>query len=143
VTTTVGAVEEILTVLQAVSGWTVFEGEPVDPPREETEDDALGPVLPYCCLYMGGGMTRATRHGGRPVDLSLGWQITYAAGTPRGALWAFDKGRAALVGLRLFDGLQHGQVKEAIDAGEVRRDKEVPNDIRWYVPMRYRIATTT
>ena len=142
-TTTVEAVDKILTVLNTIDGWTVFEGEPIDPPREETDDDEVGLVLPYCCLYMGGGMTRSSRHGYRAVDLSLGWQITYAAGTPRGALWAFDKGRAALVGLHLFNGAQHGRVKEDIDAGEVRKDKDVPNDIRWFLPMRYRIDTTT
>lgn len=141
-TTTVSALEAILAALKAVPGWTVFEGEPVDPPREIV-DGKPGPVKPYCCLYMGGGITRSNRHGYRAVDLSLGWQVTYAAGTPRGALWAFDKGRAALVGLSLFDGAQHGVVKEDLDVGEVRKDKDVPNDIRWFLPMRYRIATTT
>jgi hypothetical protein len=141
VTTAVEGVETILAVLEAINGWTVFEGEPVDPPRED--DNPSSPVLPYCCLYMGAGVTRSSRHGYRAVDLSLPWQITYAAGTPRGALWAFDKGRAALVGLHLFDGAQHGVVKEDLDPGEVRKDKDVPNDIRWFLPMRYRITTTT
>jgi hypothetical protein len=143
VTTPDEGAQKILAALSAVPGLAVFDSEvPADPPRER-EDDPSSPVKPYCVLYMGGGTTRSTRLGYRAVDLSLGFQVTYAAGTPRGARWAFAKGRTALVGLRLFDGRQHGRVKEDLEGGEVREDTDVPDDLRWYLPMRYRIATTT
>lgn len=143
-TTTVATVERIIQILDAIPGLGVFEGEvPKDPPR-----DAELRALPYVCVYMGAGQTRNTRHGYQPSDLGLSFQITCSAGTPRGANWAVDKVRAALNGVRLLatEGdprLSDSRLREVTDPGPLRMDRDVPTDLRWFLPLLYRFATNT
>jgi hypothetical protein len=146
---TAGAVEERL---DAVSGLTVFMGgvpDDAEIPRDDP-DDPTSPAKPYAAVYIGGGQATSDRHGGirpidedTPLDLSAPFQVTAAAGTPLGALWAVDKVRAALTGVRLFNNGQTTRLREITDPGPLRSDKAVPNDPRWYLPMQYRFTTTT
>lgn len=115
----------------------------------EMDRDQAGRVKPYAVLYLGGGQASADRYGGLraakdvPLDLAIPFQVTAAAGTYEGALWAVGKVRAALTGVQLFDGRTTTRLREDTDPGPLRQDKAVPNDLRWYLPMQYRFATTT
>lgn len=138
------AVEAALT---AVPNLAVFMGglpDDVEVPRSIPG----GPAKPYAAVFMGGGQVTSDRYPGlRPVssgaalDLSLPFQVSAVAGTYDGALWAVGKVRLALTGVRLFDGAT--RLKEITQPGNVREDKTVPNDVRWYLPMQYRFTTTT
>lgn len=143
-TSTVAASVAVLAALNTITGVTIYEGDPPsDPPREDP-GDVSSPVLHYACLYMGGGQPRADRHAHRATNLDLGFTVTAVSGTPRGALWTVDKVRAALNGLRLIAGLEHGRLREITEPSQrVRKDTDVPDDLRWYLPMQYRFATTT
>ncbi|MFC0623234.1 hypothetical protein [Kribbella deserti] len=141
--TTVEAVTRVVALLTEIDGLTVFEGTvPKDPPR-----DAEGRVKPYVCVYMGSGETRNTRYGYKPRDLSLPIWVTCSAGTPRGANWAVDKVRPVLNGVRLFatpedPRLGDSRLREVTENVALREDRDIPTDLRWFLPMQYRFATT-
>lgn len=142
---TAGPIESIgveaLARLEAIPDLNVFDGiVPTDPPR-----DLAMKALPYAVLYMGGGRSFNDRHGAKPTNLAGGFQITCAAGTTRGCNWAVDVVRAAFIGKQLLVGLEHGLVREPVgyEPGPARRDDKVPADIRWYLPLQFRLATTT
>lgn len=121
---------------------------PGGPPDDQTMPrDEAGRALPYLASYLGAGQVFASRHGGIrpaagvPLDLRVPFQVTAAAGTYEGALWAVGKTRAALTGLQLLNGAT--RLREDTDPGPMRRDEDVPSDVRWYLPMQYRFTTTT
>lgn len=124
-----------------------FPGGPPDD-TEIARDDA-GRAKPYVASYLGAGQATSSRHGGVrraidvPLDLTLPFQVTAAAGTYKGALWAVGEVRAALTGLLLIANAQTTRLREYTDPGPMRRDEDVPSDVRWYLPMQYRFTTTT
>lgn len=118
-------------------------------------DDATMPrdqgsqAVPYVASYLGSGQARSDRHGGLrpaadvPLDLAVPFQVTAAAGTYEGALWAVGEVRKALTGVLLIADGQTTRLREITDPGPIRRDQDVPDDVRWYLPMQYRFTTTT
>lgn len=118
------------------------------PDDQQMPRDDAGQANPYAVIYLGAGRAWSDRHGGlrqanaAPLNLAVAFQVTAAAGTYEGALWAVGKVRTALTGLRLFGGLAT-PIREITDPGVVRRDETVPSDVRWYLPMQYRFTTTT
>ena len=141
-TTTVSAAAAILGRLQAVPQLTVYDGEVPTTPLK----DAPGKVRPYAVLYMGAGrVPRSDRlaYAAANRDLGITFQVTCAAGTRAGASWAVDKTRTALTGQRLSDGANETRLKETTESQALKRDPEIPSDIRWYAPLLYRFETTT
>jgi hypothetical protein len=148
VTTLREASDALVAVLEAVPNLLVFVGGVPDDEDLPRDDD--GHVKPYAAIYLGGGQASSDRYAGArpidgdtPLDLSIPAQVTAAAGTYRGGLWAADMVRGALTGVRLFNNLQTTRLKEVTDPGPIRKDQAVPDDLRWYLPMQYRFATTT
>lgn len=116
--------------------------------KDMPRDDA-GRVKPYAALYLSPGQASSRRHGGprpatnAPLDLAVPFQVTAAAGTYEGALWAAGEVRAALTGVQLFVASVTTRLREDISAGRVQEDKAIPSDVRWYLPMQYRFTTIT
>lgn len=146
-TTILEASAAIVAALEAVPNLTVFAGGVPDDQVMPRDDG--GRVKPYAVVYIGAGRTSSDRHGGMrpaanvPLDLSIPLQVTAAAGTYEGALWAVGKVRLALSGVQLLDAATTSRLREDADAGRAQEDKSVPSDVRWYLPMQYRFTTTT
>lgn len=139
-TTVDATAEQILTMLQAIPNLLVYDAVvPATPPKDEA-----GKVKPYAVLYMGGGQVQPSdRLAWAASDLGISFQITCAAGTPRGCRWAVDKVRAKFTGHYVVAGPANGRAKEVTDPGGMRREDSIPNDLRWFVPLLFRITTTT
>jgi len=141
----VTTVSEIATAalaeLEAIPNLVVFDNDV--PELTAVQRDGQGNAKPYAVLWTsGGGVRRSDRLAYAALDLSAGFTVTCAAGTPGGARWAVDKVRARLTGLRLL-GVNHGFLKEVLDdPGPIRKDKDVPSEIRWFLALPYRIATS-
>lgn len=123
---------------------------PGGPPNDaEMARDDAGQAKPYVASYLGAGQATSSRHGGIrraidvPLDLAVPFQVTAAAGTYEGALWAVGKVRAALTGLSLIDDARSTRLREITDPGVIRKDEDVPDDVRWYLPLQYRFITNT
>lgn len=146
-TTILEASAAITAALEAVPNLTVFAGGVPD--DQDMPRDTAGRAKPYAVVYIGAGRTSSDRHGGMrpaaaaPLNLSIPLQVTAAAGTYEGALWAAGKVRAALTGVPLLDDAATTRLREDADAGRAQEDKSVPSDVRWYLPMQYRFTTTT
>lgn len=139
--TTIDQVAQLaLTELQAISGLIVFDGDVPDLTTAQRDDK--GRAKPYVVLWTGGGgVRRSDRYAYAALDLAAGFTVTCAAGTPRGARWVVDQVRARLTGTALL-GAGNGRLKEVLDdPGTVRIDRDVPTDLRWFLPLLYRIAT--
>jgi hypothetical protein len=141
---------EVSTALDAaltIPNLAHFPGGPPDDAAMPRDD--AGRAKPYVASYLGAGQATSSRHGGLrrsidvPLDLAVPFQVTAAAGTYEGALWAAGKVRAALTGLLLIANAQTTRLRETTDPGPFRRDEDVPDDVRWYLPMQYRFTTTT
>jgi len=140
VTTIDTVAQTALTELAAITNLIVFDGHV--PALGSTQRDDEGRAKPYAVLYHNDGQVRSwDRYAYTALDLAAGFQVTCAAGTPRGALWVVDKVRARLTGRRLL-GASEGFCKEVTDPGPLRIDDDVPSDLRWFLPLLYRIATT-
>lgn len=123
---------------------------PGGPPNDAAmpRDDA-GNAKPYVATYLGAGQATSSRHGGirraidARLDLAVPFQVTAAAGTYEGALWTIGKVRAALTGMLLIGDARSTRLREITDPGVIRKDEDVQDDVRWYLPMQYRFITTT
>lgn len=144
--TVLEASTEIVAALTVPDLLVLAGGVPDDLVMDRDND---GRVKPYAVVYLGIGQASADRYGGPrpatdvPLDLTVPFQVTAAAGTYEGALWAAEQVRAALTGVQLFDGRTSTRLREDTDPGPIRKDQDVPSDLRWYLPMQYRFATTT
>jgi hypothetical protein len=140
VTTVDTVAQAALAELDSISNLLVFDGRV--PTLDTADRDDEGRAKPYAVLYPNAGQVRTSdRHAYTALDLYAGFQVTCAAGTPRGALWVVDQVRARLTGKRLL-GASEGFCKEVSDPGPLRIDDDVPSDLRWFLPLQYRIATT-
>lgn len=145
--TTLRQVADAVMAKLGPSGLLLFPGgvpDDADMPRDDVG------VLPYAAIWQGGGQARSGRHGGLlaladevHLDLAIPLQVTAAAGSYDGALLAVTKVRAALTGARLFNDNRTTRLREITDPGVIRKDQDVPDDLRWYLPMQYRFTTTT
>lgn len=89
---------------------------------------------PYMVLWTQAATDRHTRlAGGRSVS-TFGFQLTVAAGTRQGALWALDNVRAVMTRARLHEST--GILTPYLDQLNVLVDEDA-SPPRWYVPLRY------
>jgi hypothetical protein len=128
--------ESVWVALQSIAGsaLTVYDG--IVP---ET------PATNYAVLWMGSSRAASTRVGWKATDLTGGFQITCVSrNSPRACSATVDKVRAKITGLRLGDPLDPNapRCKEDATPQQPPPDQSIPGDIRYWMPMPYRLETS-
>jgi hypothetical protein len=126
--------EAVWAALQSIAGpaLTVYDG--VVP---ET------PATNYAVLWMGPGRAASTRVGWKATDLAGDFQITCVSrNSPRACSATVDKVRGKLTGLLLGEGPNAPRCKENATPSTPPPDQSVPGDIRWWMPIPYRVDTS-
>jgi hypothetical protein len=128
--------EQIWAALQSIAGsaFTPYDG--YVPATPETN---------YAVLWMTPGEARSDRVGWKATDRADQFQITVAsANSNRACLATADLVRAKFTGLRLGqpDDPNAPRCKEQPGPGPFPPDTQIPGDIRWWMPMPYRLATS-
>lgn len=123
--------DTILALLNAVEHLNVYDNDVADTPPADPD----GKTHPYAVLWSGPGTAQSTRLCGDPNQLAWGFQVTCAGGDRTRCLWAVDKVRAALTGVRVPDG-RGWRLTEVVDEARVLPDRDVTPP-RFYVPLVY------
>lgn len=102
------------------------------------------PAANYAVLWMGGTRAVSTRVGWRATDLACDFQITCVGRNPRSCAATVDLVRAKFTGLRLGDQEDPNapRCKENANPPTPPPDKSVPGDIRFWMPLPYRVDTS-
>lgn len=123
--------------------WTALqslEGEAL------TAYDGLVPETPdtnYAVLWMSPGRAGSTRVGWKATDLAGGFQITCVSrNSPRACAATVDLVRGKFTGLLLGTGPNAPRCKENATPSAPPPDKSVPGDIRFWMPLPYRVDTS-
>lgn len=93
-----------------------------------------GTAAPYMVLWTQSGTDTHTRLAGGRSITTYGFQLTVAAGTRTGALWAIDRVRTVTARARLHKST--GILTPYFDQINVLVD-EGASPPRWYAPLRY------
>lgn len=110
--------------------------------------DAIVPATPatnYAVLWMGAGRAASTRVGWKATDLAGGFQVTCVSlNSPRAASATADLVRGKLTGLLLGDTADPNapRCKEDATPPAPPPDNSVPGDIRYGMPLLYRVETS-
>ena len=128
----------VFALLDGIANLNAFDGEvPTTPPL-----DPDGRVHPYAVLYAGPGRASSQTVCATPRDMDVSFQVTAVGGDTSRCLWAVDRIRGTLTGMRLtVDGLEVGQIVETTDPGPARRDDDVQPS-RMFVPILYSLTAT-
>lgn len=138
--TTVATLADLtLAAARTIENLTIYDGKVPDNPPSDS-----GIVRPYAAFYFNGGTAAPFTVSGDSRRLGWGFQVTPAAGTVAGALWAVDLLRATFTDRRLEPGNPASdplREPDGIDLGPLRRD-DLPAGPRWYLPMFFTTITT-
>lgn len=105
-------------LLQAIEHLDVYDTEL--PSNPLLDDD--GRVHPYAVFFPGGGHAFGDRLNDAPTDVAWTCRILIVGGDKTRALWALDKIRAALTGVRPTGG---ARLKETLDDVTFRTETNV------------------
>lgn len=101
------------------------------------------PATNYAVLWMGGGRAASTRIGWKATDLAGGFQITCVSrNSPRACAATVDKIRGKFTGLRFGTDPNAPRCKEDATPPVPPPDTSVPGDIRYGMPLLYRVETS-
>lgn len=101
------------------------------------------PVGNYFVLYMTPSRAVSTRVGWHATDVSATFQISCVSrNSPRALAATVDKVRAKFTGLLLGEGPNAPRCKENGTPSAPPTNQSVPGDIRWWMPMPYRVDTS-
>lgn len=101
------------------------------------------PATNYAVLWMSPGRATSTRVGWKATDLAADFQVTCVSrNSPRAALAAVGLVRGKLTGLLLGAGPNAPRCKENANPPTPPPDKSVPGDIRFWMPLPYRVVTS-
>lgn len=126
--------EAIWSALKTLNGpsLTVYDGLVPDTPATN-----------YAVLWMSPGHAESTRVGWRATDLAADFQVTCVSrNSPRGCIATVGLVRGKLTGLRLGEGPNAPRCKENANPPTPPPDKSVPGDIRFWMPLPYRVVTS-
>jgi hypothetical protein len=126
--------EAVWTALQTLNGpkLTVYDGIVPDTPATN-----------YAVLWMSPGRAVSTRVGWKATDLAGGFLITCVSlNSPRAALATVGLVRGKITGLLLGTGPNAPRCKEDATPSPAPPDKSVPGDIRYGMPLPYRVDTS-
>jgi hypothetical protein len=110
--------------------------------------DGVVPATPagnYAVLWMAPGRAVSTRIGWKATDLAATFQVTCVSrNSPRACAATVDLVRGKLTGLLLGDPLAPNapRCKEAAYPAPPPPDQSVSGDIRWWMPLPYRVDTS-
>jgi len=128
----------VLTLLQAVTGLNVYDGEvPTSPPT-----DPDGRVHPYAVLYAGTAPTLRNSLSGTSSESPWTFQVTVAGGDRQRCGWAALKVNGALLDKRLTVAGATTSRIAGVPGPDITRDDE-PRPARFYQPLLFSLTSSS